>query len=68
MENYLKTNNVYGDGFSAILLDGPSVDLFEIAYVEYSDELHDAVWEKYNWQSLEDECGSLITYYCPKRV
>jgi hypothetical protein len=39
-------------------MDGPSVDLFEITDIEYSDELHDAVWGKHNWQSLLGECGS----------
>jgi hypothetical protein len=58
MENYLQSNKEYGVGFSASLIDGPSVDLFEIAEIEYSDELHDAVWGKHNWQSLLGECGS----------
>lgn len=47
-----------GDGFSASLMDGPSIDLFKVAGLEETDQLHDAVWGKFNWQSLLGECGS----------
>ena len=59
-KTFLRKNKKYGQGFSASLMDGPSVNFFEIADVEYSDELNDAVWGKHNWQSLLDECSSAL--------
>jgi len=56
---FLEPNEEYGDGFSASLMDGPSVDLFEIAGFEWTSELNDAVWSNYNWKSLLEECGSV---------
>ena len=57
--DFLESNEEYGDGFSASLMDGPSVDLFEIAGFEWTSELNDAVWGNYNWKSLLEECGSV---------
>jgi len=57
--DFLESNEDYGKGFSASLMDGPSVDLFEIAGFEWTSELNDAVWGKYNWKSLLEECGSV---------
>ena len=51
-------HNEFGDGFSASLMDGPSVDLFKVAGLEETDQLHDAVWSKFNWRSLLGKCGS----------
>jgi hypothetical protein len=55
---FLEPNEEYGPGFFASLIDGPSLDLFDIAGLEYSDELHDKVWGRHNWKSLLEECGS----------
>jgi hypothetical protein len=55
-QNKLTSNEAYGAGFSATLMDGPHVDLFEIAELEWTSELNDAVWGKHNWQSLLEEC------------
>jgi len=55
----LEHNEKYGDGFAASLMDGPIVDLFEISGFEWTSELNDAVWGKYNWKSLIEECGSV---------
>jgi len=57
--DFLESNKEYGDGFSATLMDGPSVDLFEIAGFEWTSELNDAVWGNYNWKSLLEECDSV---------
>ena len=57
--DFLESNKEYGDGFSATLMDGPSVDLFEIAGFEWTSELNDAVWGNYNWKSLLEECRSV---------
>jgi hypothetical protein len=57
--DFLESNEEYGDGFSASLMDGPSVDLFEIAGFEWTSELNDAVWCNYNWKSLLEECESV---------
>ena len=57
--SFLEHNEKYGDGFAASLMDGPIVDLFEIAGFEWTSELNDAVWGKYNWKSLIEECGSV---------
>ncbi|MCA8976287.1 MAG: hypothetical protein KDC98_16330 [Planctomycetes bacterium] len=46
--------------FDASLMDGPSVDLLEVAGLPYSDELSDAVWANHNWQSLLDECRGVL--------
>lgn len=58
-KSFLTKNEEYGDGFSASLMNGPSVDLFEIAGYEWTPELNDAVWGDYNWKSLLEECGSI---------
>lgn len=55
---FLEPNEDYGPGFFASLMDGPSVDLFQIARLECTDELHDKVWGRHNWKDLLDECGS----------
>lgn len=55
-QNELTSNEEYGDGFSATLMDGPCVDLFEIAGLEWTSELNDAVWGNHNWKSLLEEC------------
>lgn len=56
--SFLEYNDQYGDGFSASLMDGPSIDLFQVAGLECTDELWAAVWDTFNWQSLLTECGS----------
>jgi hypothetical protein len=58
-KSYLTKNKKYGAGFPASLMDGPTVDLFEIAEIEYTDELSDAVWRSHNWQSLLEKCRSI---------
>ena len=58
-QTFLVPNEEYGDGFSASLMNGPSVDLFEIAGYEWTPELNDAVWGDYNWKSLLEECSSI---------
>ena len=57
-KSYLTKNKKYGNGFSASLMDGPTVNLFKIADLEETDELSDAVWSNHNWQSLLEECHS----------
>ena len=54
-----KKDKKYGDRFLASLFDTPSFDLFEVADVEYSDVLSDAVWGKYNWHRFLEESGSV---------
>ena len=58
-KSFLTQNEEYGDGFSASLMNGPSVDLLEIAGYEWTPELNDAVWGEYNWKSLLEECSSI---------
>lgn len=53
---FIKSHRKYGDGFSATLMNGPSADLFEIAGLEPTSELLDAVWGNHNWKSLLEEC------------
>jgi hypothetical protein len=55
-ESFIQSNDEYGDGFSATLMDGPSADLFEIAGLEWTADLNDAVWGNHNWKSLLEEC------------
>ena len=55
-KSYIQPNDEYGDGFSATLMDGPRADLFEIAGLEWTSDLHDAVWGNHNWKSLLEEC------------
>jgi hypothetical protein len=57
--NFLRHSKRYGKGFSASLMDGPSVDLFKIAGLEWTSELNDAVWGQYNWKSLLEECKGI---------
>ncbi|MCX7366291.1 MAG: hypothetical protein NTV97_31365 [Alphaproteobacteria bacterium] len=55
--NQLMSNDdEQGRGFSASLMDGPLVDIFSLAGIDPSDELHDAVWGDHNWQSILDQC------------
>lgn len=58
-QNKLTSNAEYDDGFSATLMDGPHVDLFEIAGLEWTSELNDAVWGKHNWKSLLEKCEAV---------
>lgn len=53
---FLQFNTEHGQGFSATLMDGPSIDLFEIAGLEWTADLHDDVWGHHNWKSLLEEC------------
>ena len=53
---FIQPNDEYGDGFSATLMDGPRADLFEIAGLEWTSDLNDAVWGNHNWKSLLEEC------------
>jgi hypothetical protein len=55
-KSFIQPNDEYGDGFSATLMDGPRADLFEIAGLEWTSDLHDAVWGNHNWKSLLEEC------------
>jgi hypothetical protein len=55
-KSFIQPNDEYGDGFSATLMDGPRADLFEIAGLEWTSDLHDAVWGNHNWRSLLEEC------------
>jgi hypothetical protein len=55
-ESFIQSNDEYGDGFSATSMDGPSADLFEIAGLEWTADLNDAVWGNYNWKNLLEEC------------
>jgi hypothetical protein len=55
-KSFIQPNDEYGDGFSATLMDGPRADLFEIAGLEWTSDLNDAVWGKHNWKSLLEEC------------
>ncbi len=55
---FLQFNTEHGQGFSATLIDGPSTDLFEIAGLEWSADLHDDVWGHHNWKSLLEECDT----------
>ena len=57
-KSFMQSNDQYGDGFSATLMDGPRADLFEIAGLEWTSDLHDAVWSKHNWKSLLEECAN----------
>jgi hypothetical protein len=57
--DFLEINEEFGEGFPASLIDGPSVDLFQIAGYEWTSELNDAVWGNYNWKSLLEECDSV---------
>ena len=57
-KSYLTKNKKYGNGFPASLMDGPTVNLFEIADLEETDELSDAVWGNHNWQRLLEQCRS----------
>lgn len=57
-ESFIQSNDEYGDGFSATLMSGPSADLFEIAGLEWTADLNDAVWGNHNWKSLLEECAS----------
>ncbi len=57
--DFLESNEEYGDGFPASLMDGPSVDLFVVAGFEWTSELNDAVWGNYNWKSLLEECETV---------
>lgn len=58
-KSFMQSNDEYGDGFSATLMDGPSVDLFDIAELEWTSELNDAVWGNHNWKSLLEECEAV---------
>lgn len=54
----LENNSEYGPGFSASLIDGPSIDLIDAAGLDWTEGLNNAVWGKYNWLSLLAECES----------
>jgi hypothetical protein len=58
-ENFIEHSVEFGDGFSATLMEGPSVDLFQVAGLEWTSDLNDAVWGHHNWQSLLQECRSV---------
>ena len=53
---FLQFSKKHGKGFSASLMNGPSVDLFEVADLEWTSDLNDAVWSQYNWKDLLEEC------------
>jgi hypothetical protein len=50
----------YGLGFRASLIDGLEADVFELAGLQYSDELHDKVWRNQNWRELVERCGAEV--------
>jgi hypothetical protein len=56
--SFLSKNKKYGNGFSATLIDGLSVDIFEISGLNYSEKLSDLIWGNHNWQTLIDQCSS----------
>lgn len=58
-ESFIEHNVEFGDGFSASLMEGPSVDLFQVAGLEWTSDLNDAIWGHHNWQSLLQECRSV---------
>ncbi len=45
-----------GQGFSASLMNGTAVGIFELAGIEDTDELSDRLWGNHNWQSVLDSC------------
>jgi hypothetical protein len=55
----LNIHKEFGPGFAASLIDGLSVDVFDLADLECTDELHDALWGERNWRSLIEECESV---------
>jgi hypothetical protein len=56
--SFIQSNDEYGEGFPATLMDGLSVDIFKIAGLEWTAELHDAIWRNHNWKSLLKECDA----------
>jgi hypothetical protein len=54
--SFMSTHEDQGLGFDASLIDGPSVDFFNLAGIDSSDGIHDAVWKDNNWQSILDQC------------
>jgi len=54
----LSIHKEFGLGFPATLIEGLTIDIFELADLEQTDELCDAVWGSRNWLSLIEECGS----------
>ena len=57
-KSVMDEDDEHGQGFSASLMDGTSVDIFDIAGIECSDELHDRVWGNHNWESILGECDA----------
>jgi len=55
----LSTHKEFGPGFAASLIDGLSVDIFDLAELECTDELHDALWGERNWRSVIEEFESV---------
>ena len=47
-----------GRGINARLMDGLGVDIFKFSGIDYSDELHDAIWSQCNWQDVIEACPS----------
>lgn len=56
----MEEHDEHGQGFSASLMDGTAVDIFKIAGIDPSDDLHDRVWGNHNWQSILDECDAAL--------
>jgi len=56
--DFLDYSEEYGDGFSASLMNGPDTDLLKISGLHYTDELNDAVWGRYTWKNLVEDCSS----------
>jgi|GEM_PF-1775199 len=48
-----------GFRFGASLMDGPDVDVFEVAGLRSTDELHDGVWGETNWNTLLGNCPAV---------
>jgi len=59
-DTHLSANRKYGRGFSASLIDGPSVSLFDIAGLPFDGELSDHLWDDHNWESLLEECDEIF--------
>jgi hypothetical protein len=57
---FFSRHRTYGEGFRASLLDGLSVDIYDLAGVEYSDSLHDKLWAAQTWRELVERCGAEV--------
>jgi len=56
--DFLDYSEEYGDGFSASLMNGTDINLLKISGLHYTDELNDAIWGRYTWKGLLEDCPS----------